>query len=136
MSHYAHRSDGLCAFLSSNHQNSTPYPPKTPQNRSCEFYEHESLCTGLTDGRFQTKKPLQSSKRDLSFLAETVNGNGFLIRLREALTNEQGEAVGIFEVRRTAQGFKGVSPLAHDRIRLKIKCPHFVLKCVRSVSCL
>jgi hypothetical protein len=33
-------------------------PLKTPQNRAGEFYGYESLCTGLTDGRFQAKTPL------------------------------------------------------------------------------
>ena len=42
--------------------------------------------------------------------AETVNGNGFLIRLREALTNEQGEAVVILKVRRTASGLQREFP--------------------------
>ena len=55
---WAYRSDALRAFLSANPQNPTSYPLKTPQNRSCEFYGHESLCTGLTDGRFRPKKPI------------------------------------------------------------------------------
>ena len=58
-------------------------PLKTAENRADEFYGREWLCTRLTGCRFQTRKPLKSSKH--AFLregaarpqAETVNGNGF-----------------------------------------------------------
>ena len=51
--------------------------------------------------------------------AENGERERILIRCREALTNEQGEAVVILKVRRTASGLQREFPLARDRIHLR-----------------
>jgi len=96
-------SDALSAFLRPHPQKSTPYPPKTYQNRSCEFYAHESLCTPVHGNRSAPRFLAWPLKPDEKSLAETVNGRINFLSGCEALDKRSASEKRLVE----ASGYQG-----------------------------